>query len=581
MAESFFDIVSKIDQQEVDNALNQAAKEIAPASTSAGSGRPSPGPGTGVEIRANSEERAKAVLDVFKDKLVRRGVSLKALDPGEPKPSGKEYRLGVGLKEGISQDDARKISKLIRDEGPEGRPGPGAGRGTARVLEEEGRPAGRDRPGEGQRLRPRAAVRQLPLGQRRARTSRCHTAAPLVSPATAGPGAGAGRLRLPGQRRARVVRGRRRNGPHPVPQPVALVGQPRDAGLGVAELRRPEQRVVRDRPRRRSRSTCTARSRWRTGQHVAHLGPPRRGARAGAAPPVTARRIRPARVPCVTRCRCTSPGTPARTACRPCSSPPAADDAAAARGQGGAAQRAGASLAVPCLAHHRSPDSASSTHGLAAGHGGGQPSGTPGGTSRRLARGTSRSPGSLAPGHSWAARAASAKSLRNGMSLEPVRQQQRCQAGMPVEDHTEHLVRLALVPGRAPEQAGGCGQHRRRARDAGCAPAGGAARQRVQVDDHGETPVLLVHRGQPVEEIAVRPSRAKASAASQSSGATSRVTPRSWSASHRTAGGRLPATAAMISSGVTALPPGSRAVTGRAAALPGGAGSRGHRHRQG
>ena len=73
-----------------------------------------------VEIRANSEERAKAVLDVFKDKLVRREVSLKIARPGRPEASGKEYRLGISLKEGISQDDAKKISKLIRDEGPKG-----------------------------------------------------------------------------------------------------------------------------------------------------------------------------------------------------------------------------------------------------------------------------------------------------------------------------------------------------------------------------------------------------------------------------------------------------------------------------
>ena len=73
-----------------------------------------------VDIRANSEERAKAVLDVFKDKLVKRGVSLKTLDAGEPRASGKEYRLAVALKEGISADDARRIGKLIRDEGPKG-----------------------------------------------------------------------------------------------------------------------------------------------------------------------------------------------------------------------------------------------------------------------------------------------------------------------------------------------------------------------------------------------------------------------------------------------------------------------------
>jgi uncharacterized protein YajQ (UPF0234 family) len=120
-AESSFDIVSRIDRQEVDNALNQAAKEIGTRFDFRGVGASIAWSGDhAVDIRANSEERAKAVLDVFKEKLVKRGVSLKALDPGDPKPSGKEYRLGVGLKEGISSDDARKISKLIRDEGPKG-----------------------------------------------------------------------------------------------------------------------------------------------------------------------------------------------------------------------------------------------------------------------------------------------------------------------------------------------------------------------------------------------------------------------------------------------------------------------------
>jgi hypothetical protein len=120
-AESSFDIVSRIDRQEVDNALNQAAKEIGTRFDFRGVGASIAWSGDHtVDIRANSEERAKAVLDVFKERLVKRGVSLKALDPGDPKPSGKEYRLGVGLKEGISADDARKISKLIRDEGPKG-----------------------------------------------------------------------------------------------------------------------------------------------------------------------------------------------------------------------------------------------------------------------------------------------------------------------------------------------------------------------------------------------------------------------------------------------------------------------------
>jgi uncharacterized protein YajQ (UPF0234 family) len=120
-AESSFDIVSRINRQEVDNALNQAAKEVGTRFDFRGVGASIAWSGDhAIDIRANSEERAEAVLDVFKEKLVKRGVSLKALDPGDPKLSGKEYRLGVGLKEGISTDDARKISKLIRDEGPKG-----------------------------------------------------------------------------------------------------------------------------------------------------------------------------------------------------------------------------------------------------------------------------------------------------------------------------------------------------------------------------------------------------------------------------------------------------------------------------
>ena len=120
-SESSFDIVSKIDRQEADNALNQAAKEISTRFDFRGVGASIAWSGeSGVEIRANSEERASAVLDVFKEKLVKRGVSLKHLDAADPKVSGKEYRLAVTLKEGISQDNAKKVSKIIRDEGPKG-----------------------------------------------------------------------------------------------------------------------------------------------------------------------------------------------------------------------------------------------------------------------------------------------------------------------------------------------------------------------------------------------------------------------------------------------------------------------------
>jgi hypothetical protein len=76
--ESSFDIVSKLDRQEADNALNQAAKEIGTRFDFRGVGASIAWSGEhAVDIRANSEERAMAVLDVFKDKLVKRGVSLK------------------------------------------------------------------------------------------------------------------------------------------------------------------------------------------------------------------------------------------------------------------------------------------------------------------------------------------------------------------------------------------------------------------------------------------------------------------------------------------------------------------------
>src|ERR1700679_4346182 len=93
-ADSSFDIVSKLDRQEVDNALNQAGKEISTRFDFRNVGASIAWSGEqGVEIRANSEERANAVLDVFKDKLVKRGVSIKTLDADDPNPSGRENRM--------------------------------------------------------------------------------------------------------------------------------------------------------------------------------------------------------------------------------------------------------------------------------------------------------------------------------------------------------------------------------------------------------------------------------------------------------------------------------------------------------
>jgi cyclic-di-GMP-binding protein len=117
-SDSTFDVVSKVDKQEVSNALNQAQKEIAQRYDFKGVGAEVDFSGEKILMKANSEERVKAVLDVFQSKLVKRNISLKSLDAGEPFPSGKEYRIEASIKEGIAQDIAKKINKLIRDEAP-------------------------------------------------------------------------------------------------------------------------------------------------------------------------------------------------------------------------------------------------------------------------------------------------------------------------------------------------------------------------------------------------------------------------------------------------------------------------------
>ena len=121
MADPSFDIVSKIDRQEVDNALNQAAKELSQRFDFRGVNASVEWSGElGVTIKADTEERATAALEVFKEKLVKRSISMKAFDAGEPKPSGKIFVIAGTMRQGIDQDNARKIAKLIRDEGPKG-----------------------------------------------------------------------------------------------------------------------------------------------------------------------------------------------------------------------------------------------------------------------------------------------------------------------------------------------------------------------------------------------------------------------------------------------------------------------------
>jgi cyclic-di-GMP-binding protein len=121
MADSSFDVVSKVDRQEVDNALNQAAKELATRFDFRGTDTRIEWSGDEtIVLTSSTEERVKAAIDVFKEKLIRRNISMKAFDAGEPTASGKTYKVTGTIKQGISSENAKKITKLIRDEGPKG-----------------------------------------------------------------------------------------------------------------------------------------------------------------------------------------------------------------------------------------------------------------------------------------------------------------------------------------------------------------------------------------------------------------------------------------------------------------------------
>lgn len=116
-----FDIVSKVDRQEIDNALRQAEKELGSRFDFRGTGAAISWAGDeAVSLEAETEERVKAALEVFKEKVVKRNISLKSLDCGEPRPSGKIHKIDCKIIQGIESDKAKAISKKIRDEGPKG-----------------------------------------------------------------------------------------------------------------------------------------------------------------------------------------------------------------------------------------------------------------------------------------------------------------------------------------------------------------------------------------------------------------------------------------------------------------------------
>jgi uncharacterized protein YajQ (UPF0234 family) len=103
---------------ELDNAFNQCDRELATRFDFKNTGTKVEKTGSKVVIESDTEERAKAALDVFKDKLVKRTVSLKHLEASDPKLSGKTYIISCEFKEGISTENAKKIAKFLKESGP-------------------------------------------------------------------------------------------------------------------------------------------------------------------------------------------------------------------------------------------------------------------------------------------------------------------------------------------------------------------------------------------------------------------------------------------------------------------------------
>jgi len=116
-----FDIVSEVDTQEVRNAVDQAARELATRYDFKGTNSTVELKEHEIELRSVSEDRIKAVLQVLEEKLVRRKVSLKAVDAGKVEDAaGGTVRQVLTLQAGINTDKAREVNKFIKGLGLKG-----------------------------------------------------------------------------------------------------------------------------------------------------------------------------------------------------------------------------------------------------------------------------------------------------------------------------------------------------------------------------------------------------------------------------------------------------------------------------
>lgn len=110
-----FDIVSKVQRNEIDNALQQAQKEVAQRFDFKDTETSFDSTPEAITVRSGSEERAKAAIGVLQEKLVKRKVSLRFTETGKPEISGKTARVVMKIKEGISVENGRKLVQIIKE----------------------------------------------------------------------------------------------------------------------------------------------------------------------------------------------------------------------------------------------------------------------------------------------------------------------------------------------------------------------------------------------------------------------------------------------------------------------------------
>jgi uncharacterized protein YajQ (UPF0234 family) len=114
-----FDVVSEFDHQELVNALDQARREIATRYDFKGAKAELELGKDEIMLRADTESRAKAMRDLLESKAIRRGLSLKIFDWGAiEEAGGSTVRQHIGLRRGLPDDLAKKITRLIRDDFP-------------------------------------------------------------------------------------------------------------------------------------------------------------------------------------------------------------------------------------------------------------------------------------------------------------------------------------------------------------------------------------------------------------------------------------------------------------------------------